>query len=297
MYSLVERHDRFRKSHVWKMTCGGLRVKQEILQTEQQTRDSLSSAEIQRVFIFSGGTIRVPTQGYVNSFDIAPALTSHDGFLQRTFRTFAEKRASYTKSNWKKKPSGICRDERTKFRRKHTLTCLFLSDWGVSIPSWFSSLLPNPSSRPVVVNMKVKSDPQLTDTTLHWDGTSTWNRANPCIFSILYKLQRYEIQNKLSSRVAAIFKSWSKYAGPRMSSKRRVFRSSWYFTKTRIRKLLCNMYLADSFTTQNDFPLVRCNSHLLRGRTIVLISQAQTTYKGKILFKLHLIKQEISFTT
>ena len=52
MYSLVERHDRFRKSHVWKMTCGGLRVKQEILQNEEQTRDSLSSAEIQRVFFF-----------------------------------------------------------------------------------------------------------------------------------------------------------------------------------------------------------------------------------------------------
>ena len=50
------------------------------------------------------------------------------------------------------------------------------------------------------------------------------------------------------------------------------------------------MNLADSFTTQNDFSLVRCNSHLLRGRTIVLISQAQTTYKCKILFKMHLIK-------
>ena len=33
------------------MTCGGLRVKQEILQTKEQTRDSLSSAEIQRVFV------------------------------------------------------------------------------------------------------------------------------------------------------------------------------------------------------------------------------------------------------
>ena len=33
------------------MTCGGLRVKQEILQTKEQTLDSLSSAEIQRVFV------------------------------------------------------------------------------------------------------------------------------------------------------------------------------------------------------------------------------------------------------
>ena len=50
------------------MTCGGLRVKQEILQTKEQTLDSLSSAEIQRVFVEwreSPCTVRVPTQGYV----------------------------------------------------------------------------------------------------------------------------------------------------------------------------------------------------------------------------------------
>ena len=31
MYSLVERHNRFRKSDVRKMACGGLRLKQKII--------------------------------------------------------------------------------------------------------------------------------------------------------------------------------------------------------------------------------------------------------------------------
>ena len=56
-----------------------------------------------------------------------------------------------------------------------TLICRFLSDCGVFIPSWFSSLFPNPSKRPAVVNKKVKSVPQHTASTLHWAGMLTCN--------------------------------------------------------------------------------------------------------------------------
>ena len=59
-----------------------------------------------------------------------------------------------------------------------TLICRFLSDCGVFIPNWFSSLFPNPSKRPAVVNKKVKSVPQHTASTLHWAGILTCNKKN-----------------------------------------------------------------------------------------------------------------------
>ena len=72
-----------------------------------------------------------------------------------------------------------------------TLICRFLSDCGVSIPNWFSSLFPNPSKRPAVVNKKVKSVPQHTASTLHWAGMLTChkkkkkNKENSFFYSLL----------------------------------------------------------------------------------------------------------------
>lgn len=46
MYSLVKRHNRFGKSDARKMACGGLEIKQEILQTEEKDVSQINRLNI-----------------------------------------------------------------------------------------------------------------------------------------------------------------------------------------------------------------------------------------------------------
>lgn len=93
------------------------------------------------------------SKGFLSGGENPPNDTNADAGLRLTLRPHLPRTAASNKGRFeplqrrelvtqnqteKKKQEHKRRaslDERTKFRRKHTLTCLFLSDWGVSIPS------------------------------------------------------------------------------------------------------------------------------------------------------------------
>ena len=94
------------------MTCGGLRVKQEILQNVEQTRVSLSSAESKG--FLSGGEnppVRYECRRRV-TFDLPHRAVSYKGLFEPL-----QRRELITQNQTEKKQEhkrGVYHDERTK---------------------------------------------------------------------------------------------------------------------------------------------------------------------------------------